>query len=201
MGLRRTHGNEKHNDAHSVILKSLQNVFRRSCRRLGSYPVTTECSIGPSPHIAAHKKQMPFLAGRGAWPSALARARSLRLSERSGRRLTEEAGGSGAGFHRKDRTKNYVPQIRGRLLRRWVKEGSSEGRLLAGTSSRARVGFVLSGYKGLKHPMETCLWVHSKAGLRNTGICFRSSTETRLIWPSIKERRARSLGACSNAAE
>jgi hypothetical protein len=41
---------------------------------------------------------MPFLAGRGAWPSALSRARSLRLSERSGRPLTGEAGGPGAGF-------------------------------------------------------------------------------------------------------
>src|SRR5258708_38546082 len=47
---------------------------------------------------AAHKKQMPFLAGRGAWPSALSRARNLRLSERSGRPLTGEAGGPGAGF-------------------------------------------------------------------------------------------------------
>ena len=25
-------------------------------------------------HTAAHKKQMPFVAGRGAWPSALSRA-------------------------------------------------------------------------------------------------------------------------------
>jgi len=41
---------------------------------------------------------MPFLAGRGAWPSALSRARSLRLSERSERPLTGEAGGPGAGF-------------------------------------------------------------------------------------------------------
>jgi len=28
---------------------------------------------------AAHKKQMPFLAGRGAWPSALSRARGFRV--------------------------------------------------------------------------------------------------------------------------
>src|SRR5438445_6527082 len=41
---------------------------------------------------------MPLLAGQGAWPSALSRARSLRLSERSRRPLTEEAGGPGAGF-------------------------------------------------------------------------------------------------------
>ncbi|PYX51915.1 MAG: hypothetical protein DMG76_30705 [Acidobacteria bacterium] len=34
---------------------------------------------------------MPFLAGQSAWPSALSRARSLRLSERSVRPLTEEA--------------------------------------------------------------------------------------------------------------
>src|SRR5437899_13063722 len=32
------------------------------------------------------------------WPSALSRARSLRLSERSVRPLTEEADGPGAGF-------------------------------------------------------------------------------------------------------
>src|SRR5258708_7313618 len=43
-------------------------------------------------------KAMPFLAGRGAWPSALSRARSLRLSKRSGRPLTGQAGGPGAGF-------------------------------------------------------------------------------------------------------
>ena len=30
MGLRRTDGNEKHNDAHLLILKGLQSVFRRS---------------------------------------------------------------------------------------------------------------------------------------------------------------------------
>jgi hypothetical protein len=32
MGMRRTHGNEneKHNDENSLILKSLQNVFRRN---------------------------------------------------------------------------------------------------------------------------------------------------------------------------
>src|SRR5258708_3576803 len=41
---------------------------------------------------------MPFLAGQSAWPSALSRARSLRLSERSERPLTGGAGGPGAGF-------------------------------------------------------------------------------------------------------
>src|ERR1700730_151691 len=51
-----------------------------------------------APHRAGHKKQMPFLAGRGAWLSALSRARSLRLSERSGRPLTAEEDGQGAGF-------------------------------------------------------------------------------------------------------
>src|SRR6266576_36527 len=35
---------------------------------------------------------------RGAWPSALSRARSLRLSERSGRPLTGGADGTGAVF-------------------------------------------------------------------------------------------------------
>src|SRR6266581_4498940 len=51
---------------------------------------------------------MPFLAGRGVWPSALSRARSLRLSERSGRPLTGGAGGPGAGFQQEgqDRTKD-----------------------------------------------------------------------------------------------
>jgi len=48
---------------------------------------------------------MPFLAGRGAWPSALSRARSLRLSERSGRPLTGEAGGPGAGFQQEGQNK------------------------------------------------------------------------------------------------
>src|SRR5207249_10164266 len=56
-----------------------------------------------APHGAAHKKQMPFLAGQGAWPSALSRARSLRLSERSGRPLTGEAGGPGADFQQEGR--------------------------------------------------------------------------------------------------
>src|SRR6266576_3650217 len=51
-----------------------------------------------APQRAAHKKQMPFLAGQGAWPSALSRARSLRLSERSGRPLTGGADGTGAVF-------------------------------------------------------------------------------------------------------
>src|SRR6266567_4249891 len=48
---------------------------------------------------------MPFLAGRCAWPSALSRARSLRLSERSGRPLREGAGGSGAGFQQEGQGK------------------------------------------------------------------------------------------------
>ena len=29
--------------------------------------------------MAAHKKQMPFVAGRGVWPSALSRARGFRV--------------------------------------------------------------------------------------------------------------------------
>jgi hypothetical protein len=45
-----------------------------------------------APQRAVHKKQMPFLAGRGAWPSALSRARGLRLSERSGRPMGQGLG-------------------------------------------------------------------------------------------------------------
>jgi len=62
---------------------------------------------------------MPFLAGRGAWPSALSRARSLRLSERSGRPLTEEAGGPGAGFQQEGQEKNRKPEGRATQIWGW----------------------------------------------------------------------------------
>jgi hypothetical protein len=62
---------------------------------------------------AEHKKQMPFVAGKDAWPSALSRARSLRSSARNGRPLTGEGGGPGPGF-----------QQEGLFVRSVVSEGS-----------------------------------------------------------------------------
>jgi hypothetical protein len=47
-------------------------------------------------------------ARQGAWPSALSRARSLRLSERSARPLTAKANGTSAGFQREGQNKEVV---------------------------------------------------------------------------------------------
>jgi len=46
-------------------------------------------------------KQMPFLAGGSAWPSALSRARCWRLSERSGDPWQEKRAVQAQSFSRK----------------------------------------------------------------------------------------------------
>src|SRR5437879_5345360 len=79
---------------------------------------------------------MPFLAGRGAWPSALSRARSLRLSERSERPLTGEAGGPGAGFQQEGRN---VSAVMSESI--WQRTRDSEARgITTATSSRQLCG-------------------------------------------------------------
>jgi hypothetical protein len=60
---------------------------------------------------------MLLLAGRGAWPSALSRARSLSLSVRSVRPLTGEAGASGAGFQQEGQQTGLLSRIRVRSKR------------------------------------------------------------------------------------
>src|SRR5215831_4156525 len=65
-------------------------------------------------HTAAHKKQMPFVAGRGAWPSALSRARGFRVYRSEAETLDQRKRADRAqGLARKGKAKERVVRAGG----------------------------------------------------------------------------------------